>query len=272
MIVYKATNLINNKIYIGITTQKFDKRRRCHYASKDNSRFHKSLQKYKKEDFKWEIIDTALSIDELKEKEIYWINFYNSYNFAHGYNSTLGGDFPWSYRKPMSIETKQKLSRINTGCGNAFFGKKHTKETKKKLKEHFLIPYEIIKKMFDDSKYKLLTSKENYIDSTMLVDVECPNNHKWSVRPYAFKKGNRCKKCMDVLKKVPFDKIETDFINNNYQLISTKEEYEFSNSKYKIKFICGNGHTGSIGYHNFANGHRCKQCGIDYASTKKIKP
>lgn len=85
MIIYKTTNLINGKIYIG-------------QDSKNNPKylgsgviFLKALKKYGKENFKKEIIDTALTIDELNDKEIFWINENNSTNQIIGYNVSFGG-------------------------------------------------------------------------------------------------------------------------------------------------------------------------------------
>lgn len=97
--VYKVTNLVNNKIYIGITTLDVAKRWYQHcsdaYAKRDNYVFHKAIRKYGSTNFKVEIIDTANSEEELKQKEIYYISFYHSYILdkdCNGYNMTPGGD------------------------------------------------------------------------------------------------------------------------------------------------------------------------------------
>lgn len=113
-IIYKVTNKINNKIYIGQTRNTLDKRKSEHYREarycdkwniKDN-KFHKALLKYSYEDFIWEIEDdSALSSEELLEKEIYYINKYDS--FKYGYNSTIGGDVP-----PKTLGEKNIQARL----------------------------------------------------------------------------------------------------------------------------------------------------------------
>lgn len=95
MIIYKATNLVNGKMYIGLTTQTLDNRIQGHYwqtiNNHKNYHFYNAIRKYGWENFKWEVIDdTAKTLDELCEKEIYWIAHYDTYN--NGYNSTLGGE------------------------------------------------------------------------------------------------------------------------------------------------------------------------------------
>lgn len=92
-IIYKATNLQNNKVYIGQTIKTLEQRINKHYydASYDNLYFHKALNKYNKEDWKWEVIDSSNSTEELDSKEKYWISFYGSNDALKGYNLTSGG-------------------------------------------------------------------------------------------------------------------------------------------------------------------------------------
>lgn len=101
-IIYKVTNLINNKIYVGYTTKTIEWRwaEHCRVAFNKNSQdynelFKKAIRKYGKENFKIEEIERCSSIEELKQREIFWIDKLNSYAFKEGnwgYNSTLGGD------------------------------------------------------------------------------------------------------------------------------------------------------------------------------------
>lgn len=93
MIVYKAISP-SNKIYIGITTCSLEKRMKEHYKTakmcRDNYKFYNAIRKYQFENFKWEIIDQVNSMQELFEKEEYYIKIFDSFN--NGYNSTLGGE------------------------------------------------------------------------------------------------------------------------------------------------------------------------------------
>lgn len=87
--IYKITNLINNKCYIG---QSIDINKRWHkhlYADSSNSVIHTAIKKYGKNNFLFEVIEEC-PVEALNDREIYWIQYYNSYK--EGYNCTLGGD------------------------------------------------------------------------------------------------------------------------------------------------------------------------------------
>lgn len=56
-----------------------------------------------------------------------------------------------------------------------------------------LIPYEVVKKEFEDKGYTLLS--EVYDGNNKPLDVECPKGHKWRVSLSNFRKGHRCKRC-----------------------------------------------------------------------------
>lgn len=101
-IIYKVTNKINNKIYIGQSINTLNRRRTNHYSSarnhNNNSIFHKALMKYSEDDFAWEIVEIIsnnnieLLQKELNEKECYFIKLYESNNLNKGYNMTAGGE------------------------------------------------------------------------------------------------------------------------------------------------------------------------------------
>lgn len=96
MLVYKYTNKINGKTYIGITTRKIESRHAEHLKNAgDGTYFHNAIAKYGIETFSLEIIDTAKTRKELQEKEQYWIKQYNSFAYwkdSCGYNETTGGE------------------------------------------------------------------------------------------------------------------------------------------------------------------------------------
>lgn len=96
MIVYKITNLINNKIYIGFDTSTMSERWEYHvkhHKYKYNKKvLYLAMRKHGIENFTYEVIETATNITDLKAKEIENINRFNSINPAIGYNRTKGGD------------------------------------------------------------------------------------------------------------------------------------------------------------------------------------
>tara|TARA_R100001086_G_scaffold236386_2_gene159816 strand:- start:708 stop:1394 length:687 start_codon:yes stop_codon:yes gene_type:complete len=168
-IVYKITNSINNKCYIGISKNTFRKR----YNHRDdwwnapsvNKILKQSIEKHGYENFKVEILENCEKT-ELEEKEKYYINKFNSF-IPNGYNLTTGG----SYSYEVSIESKLKNSETNknrykNGAVVWNKGKKLTKvhkeknsKTKKKLyNEGKLIPWNKGKKIGPMKKSHILKS------------------------------------------------------------------------------------------------------------------
>lgn len=94
MIVYKATSKTTHKVYIGITTNSLQHRMDQHKKAAEEGKpyhFYCAIRKYGFDDFNFEIIEDGITdIEKLKEREQYWIQYYNSYE--DGYNSTRGGE------------------------------------------------------------------------------------------------------------------------------------------------------------------------------------
>lgn len=92
MVVYKITNILNSKCYIGATTKSLAERKQAHlrkYRSGYRNFLYQAFEDFGLENFRWEIIDNANSIEELYRLEIFYISKYNSMD--DGYNSTSGG-------------------------------------------------------------------------------------------------------------------------------------------------------------------------------------
>jgi group I intron endonuclease len=121
-IIYKATCLVNGKVYIGQTVQKISIRKNAHYSDakrqKYNMPFHRAIRKYGEENFIWEVIDHAENQDELNDKERYHIALHNSNNRSKGYNATIGGD-----------------GFGGKGEDNFWYGKERTEENKRQVSE-----------------------------------------------------------------------------------------------------------------------------------------
>ena len=89
-IIYKHTNKINNKSYIGLTCQDPKLRWRNGKGYKPCVKFYNAIQKYGWNNIKHEILYTNLSEQEAKAKEIELISYYKACNIS--YNITDGGD------------------------------------------------------------------------------------------------------------------------------------------------------------------------------------
>lgn len=97
--IYKVTNQKNGKVYIGQSVN-IKRRWSKHKNSPFNPNalnydciFYRAIRKYGIESFKFEVLEEC-NIDELNDKEIYWINYYNSVDRDKGYNMTEGGHIP----------------------------------------------------------------------------------------------------------------------------------------------------------------------------------
>lgn len=95
--IYKVTNKINGKPYIGQSTDIYYRwKEHIQNKSKDELQyaFVCALRKYGEENFLWEIIDNCVE-SELNEKEIFYIKKFNTFigdGSGWGYNMTRGGD------------------------------------------------------------------------------------------------------------------------------------------------------------------------------------
>ena len=133
-IIYKVTNKINNKVYIGLTQGSLENRKSEHYREsrykerwdKKNTHFHKALIKYPEDVWTWEIEDdSAKTLEELYEKEIYYIDKYNSYK--NGYNSTIGGEMPPNVYGEQNVQarlTDKQADEIKMLLKNTVIGQK----------------------------------------------------------------------------------------------------------------------------------------------------
>lgn len=92
--IYKITNLINGKCYIGQSVDIYDRWRKETAPSAKTYSLQRAFQKYNVKNFNFEIIE-EVPYTQLNEREQYWIDYYDSYE--HGYNETRGGDGQLKY-------------------------------------------------------------------------------------------------------------------------------------------------------------------------------
>lgn len=179
MIIYKITNTINKKIYIGLTKRNLKARMSEHIRdAKKNSTslIHCAIRKYGIDNFKWEIVDTAKSLKELNKKEILYIEELNpQYNLTKGGEGVIGlprtKEHNEKIRKALlgvkhppervkinsdshkgikrTVKSRIKQSNSVKGEKNHFYGKQHTAHTKKMISEtkRIKLPMAEIKKL-----------------------------------------------------------------------------------------------------------------------------
>lgn len=85
MVIYKTINLINNKFYIGK-----DSYNNPEYLG-SGLLLNYAIKKYGRHNFKKEILEYCLSIEELNNREMFWIQYYDATNKKIAYNLTDGG-------------------------------------------------------------------------------------------------------------------------------------------------------------------------------------
>ena len=120
MHIYKITNTVNGKIYIGQTIQKDPKMRwyaHCDYARKGRkSHLYDSMRKHGVDKFCWEIIDQANTIDALNLKEQQWLNHYQELGVVYN-NREAGGNKLHSIESIERMRSAQKLRHATTKVG-----------------------------------------------------------------------------------------------------------------------------------------------------------
>lgn len=150
MIVYKATNTINQKVYIGKTVRnlshaKARHHQRAKFAWKYGSygHFYSAISKHGFDVFVWEIIFRGSSDEEIQLTERTLIEKLTANNSRYGYNMTPDGD--GDAGKEISETQKKKLSAAFSGNKNpqaskigenhSVFGHRKTDEQKKKFRQ-----------------------------------------------------------------------------------------------------------------------------------------
>jgi len=133
--VYKITNTVNDRIYIGYTSKSMEHRWNQHCGRAYNRSFEKSklytaMRKYGKESF---VVETIYEGKDALEKENDFIIKYNSKET--GYNTVDGGSFPATLGKIFTKEEKQKMSESMKSSKAHKIGieKRNTSEYRKKM-------------------------------------------------------------------------------------------------------------------------------------------
>ena len=160
--IYCIENIINHKKYIGQSVnikERWRKHRKELYANKhDNDYLQKSWNKYGKASFSFYILEEC-KIEDLDEKEIYYIDLYKTLDFKYGYNLKSGGQsngvivseevqnkMSQAIKNSYTDELKEKRRQAalaywsnpenlekRKGKNNGMYGKHHSIETKSKI-------------------------------------------------------------------------------------------------------------------------------------------
>lgn len=159
--IYKITNKINGKVYIGQSVDIFSRWKYHRTHLQNPTALHKALKKYGIENFTFEILEeTPLDKNYMNEREIYYISYFNSYN--KGYNETLGGNSSFNQSKNL---TEQNVIDIRKRKQNG------ESPTKVFLDYENLIKYSTFQKIWQGEYFKQIMP-ELYQDKKFLKELE----------------------------------------------------------------------------------------------------
>ena len=137
MVIYLITDNTNGKKYVGQTIHSAQERfvQHCKPSETNCRLLNRAIQAHGKENFTVTVLEEVQSAERLDEREIYWISALGTLS-PHGYNLNGGGNG----KGIVSEETRQRLSESLRGkfAGekNPFYGKTHTEESLRKMREN----------------------------------------------------------------------------------------------------------------------------------------
>jgi group I intron endonuclease len=131
MVIYKITNLVNGKIYIGQTTNKHPEYRFSGHKADAKYRptlpIHKAIKKYGESSFSFEVIKQCNDLNHLDKMEQFYIKHFNSL-VPNGYNVDPGGcrrELLLGYAKKRVFSSEHRRKLFESACR-----RKHTQESK----------------------------------------------------------------------------------------------------------------------------------------------
>lgn len=133
--IYKATNILTGKSYIGLD-QRWPRRKSSHkHSAKSDSDyyFHRAIRKYGFDNFTWEILYESEDKDSVVDAEIFYIKLFNTFG-KHGYNRNAGGGGMAGGEHSLKTRQKISLSKRQNPC-KPWLGKNRDDETKRKIAE-----------------------------------------------------------------------------------------------------------------------------------------
>ena len=173
--VYKITNLVNNKIYIGQSARGVAQRFYRHICDAMNGKldthFARAIRKYGPENFTVDIIDSASNQEELNQKEQYWIREYDS--IRHGYNETdaiykSGGNTYMS-------KTESEMNGIRDRIRETKLGSKNPHSRKIKCRnentgeELFFDTVKECQEYFGEAHHRFITTRVNHCTRSLYL-------------------------------------------------------------------------------------------------------
>ena len=268
--IYKITNKINNKCYIGQTVKPIETRWKRHLKdTKKNSTYplHRAIRKYGKENFIIEEIEKC-EAKLLDEREIYWINFYNS--FKNGYNATLGGmgnklldlneqEVITTYLKLKTIEATKAVFNCSSSVIRNILNKNNIEiisaSTHAKEKGNIIQRFSLNGELLEE--YQCLNDAGQWLLDNKLTKAKDNRNAGMLVKTHIISQiplGNYLWKneLYEKIDKEEYKKHEKQIKKNNYKKYSLQSKRK-QNSKTKLCPICNKNYISD-------NAQKCVEC------------
>lgn len=158
MLIYTITNRKNGKRYIGKALN-FKQRMQSHLSLAKRGApqpLYKAMRKYGIEQFEFSILQECTSLEEMDNREAFWIMSFDTFK-GRGYNQSAGGGGSLGYKhskdararigqaargRSLSKEARKRMSAAHTGANNSQFGKKHSETHRQKISEGLRLAYE----------------------------------------------------------------------------------------------------------------------------------
>lgn len=239
ILIYKITNTINNKIYVGKTTTSLKQRfnEHCKFAklNKHSTHLANAIRKYGKENFKIEKIDEANSISELNLKEKYWIKRLDAVN--SGYNLTAGGDGGNTYECKTDEEMNDIKNKIRVSKMSG--DNPHSKLVKCK---NVITNEEIIFNSFVDCQKYFNEKSHNFITRRCTHRTKYVYDNQWIfayennefINDYTFEKNSNRKRMVKIINTNDNKEYIFDSYTNAEKFFKLKKGF-FSSKAYKHK-------------------------------------
>ena len=194
--IYKTTNLIDNKIYIGKKKGEFTEK------YKGSGKYlRNAVNKYGVENFKVEIIEYCETLEEQNEKEKYWIDYYRNQN-VEMYNISDGGDGGNTFAELDDIDRQKRIQKLKE---NSYFAnltpeqdkeiRRKSWETRRKNGKDKLTPEQSLKlsnslkQYYSSEEYQLKLAKQREINKQIKLKKKQQFMQQWLLEEHY------CKTC-----------------------------------------------------------------------------
>lgn len=266
--IYKITNKVNGKSYIGQTRYTVEFRWRQHQHKKDNTYFHNAISKYGVENFTVETLEEC-NIEDLDSKELFYIAKYDT--FKKGYNLTIGGDGRRVITSDSQYEEIKELYLSGFSSNKIATLYKVDKATIVKILKSLDVKIRNNKLNINNQEFKELVAdyKSGYSLKELSKRYDCSPS---GLKEFLLRKGVDIKERYSILNdKESMNALVDDYVNGILKISEIEHKYHCSKATIKkILSIHGINQKGKGGKFKMTDSECLKAIGL-FNSGIKIK-